>query len=217
MLKYKIYDIIILNYQYELLQHYQAVRCISSRTKLVKYKHKANINRRLNYTNYDFEVHTGWFIRAWVCTIEEMAIIQFTWIVPSTGLSPLADSPSRMNLTASVWPCYSLKTDVTSYECAVCISYTSALCSPSRLSLGAALMRRGFITPDTSVCKLICAAIWCPNSTLNRGEVWALQWTKKPVWLHLSVLASSMTASVSSSQIAQTHKQTNNRGWKKRK
>jgi len=43
-------------------------------------------------------------------------------------------------------------TDVTSYECEVCTSYTSALCSHSKLSLGTALVCRGFITKDTSVC-----------------------------------------------------------------
>jgi len=41
--------------------------------------------------------------------------------------------------------------DVTSDEREVCTHYTSALCSPSRLSLGTALVRRGFITKDTSV------------------------------------------------------------------
>jgi len=35
-----------------------------------------------------------------------------------------------------------------------------ALCSPSRLSLGTALLRRVFITKDTSVGRLICAAIF---------------------------------------------------------
>jgi len=84
---------------------------------------------------------------------------------------------------------YSQKTYVTSYEREVCVSYTSALCSRSRLSLGAALERRGFITKDTSVCRLICAAIWRTNSTTNKGEIWALQRTKKPVGLRLSVLA----------------------------
>jgi len=45
----------------------------------------------------------------------------------------------------SVW--YKIKiTGVTFYE-----RYTSALCSPSRLSLGTALVRRSFITKDTSV------------------------------------------------------------------
>jgi len=33
-----------------------------------------------------------------------------------------------------------------------CASYTSGLCSPSRLGLGTALVHRGFITKDTSVC-----------------------------------------------------------------
>jgi len=56
-------------------------------------------------------------------------------------------------------------------------------------SLGTALVRRDFITKDTSVCRLICAAIWRPYSTMNKGEVWALQRTKKPVGLRLSVLA----------------------------
>jgi len=77
---------------------------------------------------------------------------------------------------------------VASYEREVCISYTSALCSPSRLSLGMVLVRWGFITKDTSVCRLICAAIWLPYSTMNNGEVWALTRTKKPAGLRLSVL-----------------------------
>jgi len=83
---------------------------------------------------------------------------------------------------------YSLKTNVTSYECEVCVSSKSALSSPSRLSLVTALVRRGFITKDTSVCRLICAAIWRPYSTKNKGEVWALQHSKKPEGLRLSVL-----------------------------
>jgi len=45
----------------------------------------------------------------------------------------------------------------------------SAPCSPSRLSLRTALMCRGFITKDTSGCRLICAAIWRPCSTTNEG------------------------------------------------
>jgi len=65
---------------------------------------------------------------------------------------------------------------------------TSAPCSPSRLSLGTGLVRRGFITKDTSVCRLICAAVWRPYSTTNEGEVWALQPTKKPAGLRLSFL-----------------------------
>jgi len=48
---------------------------------------------------------------------------------------------------------------------------TSAPCSPSRLSLGTALVRRGFISKDTSVCRLICAAVWRPDPTTNEGEV----------------------------------------------
>jgi len=43
---------------------------------------------------------------------------------------------------------------VSSYEREVCSRYTSALCSPSRLSLGTAQVRRGFITKDASVCSL---------------------------------------------------------------
>jgi len=65
---------------------------------------------------------------------------------------------------------------------------TSAPCSPSRLSLGTALVHRSFITKNTSVCRLICVAIWCPYSTTNEGEVSALQRTKKPAGLCLSVL-----------------------------
>jgi len=65
--------------------------------------------------------------------------------------------------------------DVTSYECEVCTRYASALYSPSRLNLETALVRQGFITKYTSVCRLICAAIWRPYSTTNKGEVWALQ------------------------------------------
>jgi len=38
----------------------------------------------------------------------------------------------------------------------------SAPCPPSSLSLRTALVRRGFITKDTSVCRLICDAIWRP-------------------------------------------------------
>jgi len=53
-------------------------------------------------------------------------------------------------------------TDVASYEREVCISYTSALCSPRRLSLETARVHRGFITKDTSVCRLICSAIGAP-------------------------------------------------------
>jgi len=66
--------------------------------------------------------------------------------------------------------------------------YTSAPFSPSRQSLGTALVRRGLITNDTSVCRLICVAIWRPYSTTNEDEVWALQRTKKPAGLRLSVL-----------------------------
>jgi len=55
---------------------------------------------------------------------------------------------------------------------------TSAPSSPSRLNLGTALVRRGFITKDTRVCRLICAAVWRPYSTTNEGEVWALQRTR---------------------------------------
>jgi len=51
------------------------------------------------------------------------------------------------------------------------------------------LVRRGFITKDTNVCRLICVANWHPYSTMNKGEVWALQRTKKPEGLRLSVLA----------------------------
>jgi len=50
-------------------------------------------------------------------------------------------------------------TDVTSYERKVCTCYTTALYSPIRLSMGTALVRRGLITKDTIVCRLICAAI----------------------------------------------------------
>jgi len=79
-------------------------------------------------------------------------------------------------------------TDVTSYECEVGTRrYTSALCSPSWLSLGTAQVRRGFTTKDTSVCRVICAAICRPYSTTNKSEVWALQRTKKPVGLRASV------------------------------
>jgi len=51
-------------------------------------------------------------------------------------------------------------------------------CSPSRLSLGTALVHRSFNTKDTSVCRLICAAVWRPYSTTNEGEVWALKRTR---------------------------------------
>jgi len=54
-------------------------------------------------------------------------------------------------------------TDVTSNEREDCTRYTSALCSPSMLSLGTAQVRRDFITNDTSVCRLICAAISAPT------------------------------------------------------
>jgi len=50
-------------------------------------------------------------------------------------------------------------TDVTSYEREVCTRYTSALCKPCKISMRTALVRLGFITKDTSVCRLICAAI----------------------------------------------------------
>jgi len=53
--------------------------------------------------------------------------------------------------------------------------------------MGTALVRRGSITKDTSVCRLIFAAIRCPYSTTNKREVWAPQRTKKPVGLRLSV------------------------------
>jgi len=65
---------------------------------------------------------------------------------------------------------------------------TSAPYSPSRLSLRMALVCRGFITKDTSACKLICVAIWRPYSTTNEGEVWALQRTTKSAGLRLSGL-----------------------------
>jgi len=54
-------------------------------------------------------------------------------------------------------------TDVTSYEREVCTRYMSALCSPSRISLRTALVCRGFIIKDTSVCGLIWAAIGAPT------------------------------------------------------
>jgi len=38
------------------------------------------------------------------------------------------------------------------------------------------------------VCRLICVTIWCPYSTTNEGEVWALQRTTKPEGLRMSVL-----------------------------
>jgi len=88
-----------------------------------------------------------------------------------------------MNLTGSV-AVYSLKTDVTSYDCEICSRYTSALCSPSRIRLRTALVCRSFITKDTNLC---CP--WRPYSTTNKGEVWALQRTKKHVGLRRSVLA----------------------------
>jgi len=34
---------------------------------------------------------------------------------------------SKYPVKNELWPCYSLKTDITSYECEVCISYMSAL------------------------------------------------------------------------------------------
>jgi len=46
----------------------------------------------------------------------------------------------------------------------------------------------GFQYKDNSVCRLICVAIWRPYSTMNEGEVWALQRTTKPAGLCLSVL-----------------------------
>jgi len=49
----------------------------------------------------------------------------------------------------------------------VCSRDTSALCSPSRQSLSTALVRRGFISKDTSLCRLICVAVWRPYSTTN--------------------------------------------------
>jgi len=66
-----------------------------------------------------------------------------------------------------------------------------AQCLPSRLSLGTALVPRGSLTNDTSVCRLICVAIGAPYSTTNKGVVWALQRTKKHAGLpqRLSVLA----------------------------
>jgi len=64
--------------------------------------------------------------------------------------------------SASAYRVYS-PTDVSSYEREVCTLYTSALCSPSRLSLGAALVRRGFISKDTCECRLICVSIGAPT------------------------------------------------------
>jgi len=55
--------------------------------------------------------------------------------------------------------------------------HNSALFSPSRLSLGTALVHRDVITKNTSVCRLICAANLCPYSITNKGELWALQRT----------------------------------------
>jgi len=49
-------------------------------------------------------------------------------------------------------------------------------------------VRPGFITKDYSVYRLICVAIGAPYSTTNKGEVWALQRTKKPAGLRLSIL-----------------------------
>jgi len=54
--------------------------------------------------------------------------------------------------------------------------------------MGMALVCGGFITKDTSVCRLICVAIWRPYSTTNEGEVLALQRTNKPAGLRLLVL-----------------------------
>jgi len=81
---------------------------------------------------------------------------------------------------------------------------TSAPCSPGRLSLGTALVHRGFITKDTSVCRLICAAIWRPYSTTNEGEVWGLQRTKKPVGLPLTVLTIYCSNKQTHKQVEQT-------------
>jgi len=43
--------------------------------------------------------------------------------------------------------------------------------------MGTALVRRGFISKDTSVCRLICAAVLRPYSATNESEVRALQRT----------------------------------------
>jgi len=72
--------------------------------------------------------------------------------------------------------------------CHVSSRDTSAPCSPRRLSLATVLVRRGFIKKDTSVCRLICVAIWRPYSTTNDGEVSALQRTTKSAGLRLSAL-----------------------------
>jgi len=73
-------------------------------------------------------------------------------------------------MTASV-VVFTHYTGVASYERKVCSRNTSALCSLSRLGLGTALVRRGFITIDTRVCRLICAAIGAPTrSSMNKGE-----------------------------------------------
>jgi len=62
------------------------------------------------------------------------------------------------------------------------------LCPPSRLSLRTALVCRISSQRTPSVCRLICVAIGAPYSPTNKGEVWALKRTKKPVGLRLSVL-----------------------------
>jgi len=118
-------------------------------------------------------------------------IFTFACIFSNCTLSERNDSLMHIRKRSYEFEFAYSPTDVTSYEREVCTRYTLALCSPSRLSLRAALVRRGFITKDTSVCKLICAAIGATYSTTNKGEVRALQWTKKLVGLRLSVLTKS--------------------------
>jgi len=71
--------------------------------------------------------------------------------------------PVLMRIMTALVVVFTHLTGVTSYEREVCSRYTSALCSPNMLSTRTALVRRGFITKDTSVCGLICAAIDTPT------------------------------------------------------
>jgi len=48
--------------------------------------------------------------------------------------------------------------------------------------------QRTFFSLQRKVCRLICVTIRRPYSTTNEGDVWALQRTKKPAGLRLSVL-----------------------------
>jgi len=133
-----------------------------------------------------------------------------------------AHTLSRINLTELV-AVYVLKADVTSYKCEVCLSFTSVFCSPIRLNLGMALVCRGLITKDISVCILIYTDIGAPTrlrikeqsghynkpTSVGYERVHDNTHTHTHTHTHTMDQETCRTASVSPSHKVQTNKQTN--------